>query len=517
MINFNLIREKIKYDRLILIFFLMLKLVISFFPVEYGIFRDEFYYLAMSENLDFGFLDVPPLAPFLLAIVRLFLGVSYFSLHLLPALSGCLILFISYLIVKKLNGGLFAITLTLLCITFAPQYIATSTYYSYDHLDQLFWILVLYTIILLIKTDDKKYWIYFGIVAGFGLLSKITILYLGLGIFLAILLTKKRTHLLCWQFWVGGIIAFVIILPYIIWHISKDMIVLEYYKNYSSGKTSGITPIDFLMNHIVTLNPLTLPVWILGIYYFLFNKEGKKYNLLGIAFLIVSIFCIITKTKYYLLTPVFPVLFAGGAFFIESIILKYKKRYINWIAGYYLVNILISGIFILPLARPVMSVENFIKFSNLLKFGKQIKYENHELNILPQFFADRFGWEEMVIKIRDVYYSLTDEEKSKCIIIVDNYGEAGAIEYYGKEYNLPKPVSGHLQYYIWGTRGYKGDVGIILGANENELKVFYDDVKLVDRTDNKYSMPYENNNPIYICRNPKMTLEEALKIIKHFD
>lgn len=514
MINLNFIKKKIKYERLILIFFLIIKLVISFFPVEYGIFRDEYYYLAMSENLDFGYLDVPPLAPFLLAIVRLFLNVSYFSLHLLPVITGCLIIYISYQIVKKFNGGLFAITLTLICITLAPQFIAINSTFSYDSFDVLFWILVLYSIVLLIKNEDKKYWIYFGVFAGLGLLSKITILYLGFAIFLALLLTKNRTHLLKKQFWIGGLIAFIMIMPYIIWQISKDMIVIDYYKNYSSGKTSGINAFDFLMNHIITLNPLTLPVWTLGIWYFLFNKEGKKYNIIGITFIIVSILCLITKTKYYLLSPVFPVLFAGGAIFIESIILNYKKIYINLLAGFYIINILIAGIFILPLARPIISIENFIKYSNLLNLSKQVKFENHQLNELPQFFADRFGWEEMAIKIINAYNSLTEEEKSKCVIIVSNYGEAGAIEYYGKKYKLPKPVSGHLQYYIWSTRGYKGDVGIILG---DHYKFLYENVTLVDKTDNKYSMPYENNNNIYICRNLTMTLEEAIKKIKHFD
>ena len=202
MPEYGFFNKKVNIEILILFLFFFLRLLISFFPVEYGIFRDEFYYLAMSEHLDFGYLDVPPLAPFFLAVVRFFLNVSYFSLHLLLAISGCLILYLTYLIVKKLNGDIFAVIMVLTCVTFAPQYIAFSTIYSYDYLDLLAWNLVIFTLILLLNSDNKKYWIYFGLVAGFGLLAKITILYLGLGIFLALLVTKNRKYFLTWQFWI---------------------------------------------------------------------------------------------------------------------------------------------------------------------------------------------------------------------------------------------------------------------------------------------------------------------------
>ena len=511
-----LFKGKIDIDKVVLILFILIKLIISFFPVEYGIFRDEFYYLAMSENLDFGYLDVPPLAPLLLAFVRLFFGVSYFSLHLLPAISGCLILCLSYLIVKKLNGGIFAVVLTLSCITFAPQFVAFGSFYSYDYLDQFFWILTLFTIVLLLKSENKKYWIYFGVAAGFGLLSKITILYLGFGIFLALILTKNRKYLLTWQFWIGGIIAFLIFSPYIIWHISKDMIVMDYYKNYASGKAAGTNPFDFLSNHIITLNPLTLPVWLSGFFYFLFNREVKKYNLISIAFIIVSAVSILTKTKYYLVTPFFPLLFAGGAVFIESIILKKQEKYILAAGRIYSSFIILGGLFIVPLARPVIPAESYIKLSNMIKLDKQVKVENHKLSLLPQFYADRFGWEEMVVKIKEAYDTLTDDEKKKCAIIVGNYGEAGAIEYYGKKYNLPKPVSGHLQYYIWGDRGHTGEAAIILGWKKEDVQIAYDEVIQTGEIYHKYAMPYENNQPVYVCRKLKIPFEKILKKIKNF-
>ena len=298
--------------------------------------------------------------------------------------------------------------------------------------------------------------------------------------------------------------------------MSKDMIVLEYYKNYAAGKAAGTNPVDFLLNHVLSLNPLSLPLWALGIYYFLFNKDGKKYNLISFVFIFVSTLSLLTKTKYYLVSPFFPVLFAGGAVVIEKFVMD-DKKHVRWIALSYFVLLFLTGVFILPMARPVLSVDNYIKYSNLLKLDKQLKVENHAVTILPQFYADRFGWLELTLKIKKAYDRLPDEEKKKCAIVVENYGEAGAIEYYGKKYGLPKPVCGHLQYFIWGDRGYTGEISIILGRNESELLDFFDSVILTDKTYNKFAMPYENNRPIYLCRGAKIPLKKVFSKIRNLN
>ncbi len=179
---------------------------------------------------------------------------------------------------------------------------------------------------------------------------------------------------------------------------------------------------------------------------------------------------------------------------------------------------MIAGLFILPIVRPILPVETLIKYLDIVKIDKQVKFEHNEIKELPQIIADRFGWPEMVAKINNVYLSLSPEERSECVIITSNYGEAGAIEHFGKQYNLPKPVSGHLQYYMWGTRGHSGEIAIFLDdTTEEQLSFFFEDVKKIDQTENKYAMSYENNKPIFICKKLKITLKEGLEYLKAFD
>lgn len=141
-----------------------------------------------------------------------------------------------------MGGGFNAQLLALSCVTLAPMYLAFESVYSYDAFDKLCWALVLYIMVLLLKTEEKKYWIFFEIVAGFGLLTKITILFLGFGILLALLFTKERRYFLSRQLWIGGVIAFLIFTPYILWQIKEGLPTLEYYKNYALGKTWPVTP-----------------------------------------------------------------------------------------------------------------------------------------------------------------------------------------------------------------------------------------------------------------------------------
>jgi len=278
-------RDKLLGENAIVIYFVITKLILCLFPFEYGFFRDELYYIALSDNLDFGYVDIPPLVPFFLAIVRFLMGTSFISLHLLPAVCGALVVWLVSLMVRKMGGSFSAQLLALTCVTLAPIYLCFESVYTYDAFDKLCWTLMLYVMVSLLKTADKKYWIFFGIVAGFGLMTKITILYLGFSIFSALLMTKDRKYFLSWQLWIGGVIAFLIFSPYILWQVKEGLPALEYYKAYASGKTWPSTPLEFIKNQIVMTNFLAFPVWLSGVYYFIFNKKGRKFKVLGYAYI----------------------------------------------------------------------------------------------------------------------------------------------------------------------------------------------------------------------------------------
>lgn len=501
-------RDRFLGEKAIVVYFVILKLILCLFPFEYGFFRDELYYIALSDNLDFGYVDVPPIVPFLLAGVRYLLGTSFLSLHLLPAICGALVVWIVSLMVKRMGGGFNAQLLALTCVTLAPIYVCWESVYTYDAFDKLCWAAMLYMVVSLLKTEDKKYWIFFGIVAGLGLVTKISILFLGFSIFVALLMTKERRYFLSWQFWVAGAIAFLIFSPYLLWQIRESLPALEYYKAYASGKTWPVTPVEFIKNQAVMMNPFAFPVWLLGLYYFIFNKKGKEFRVLGYAYIVVLILCIYLKAKFYLPAPFYTVLLAGGAVSTEG--------FAKWRPKMATVLILLLGLAAVPLVRPVLPVEVFKKF-----YGRSaymgIRGERHELGRLRPHFADRFGWEEMAQNVANVYNSLNEEERSKVCVLTQNYGEAGAIWLFGEQHNLPKPLSGHLQYYLWGHRGHSGEVAISIGIDLQNLKNHFHNVEKRGEHVCLNALRYERCLDIYVCREPKKPLKEMWPSFKYMD
>lgn len=490
-------------DWFTLLGFIILKLLLSLFPFEYGIFRDEFYYLSMSNRLDFGYVDVPPLAPLLLAAVRFIFGDSYFSLHLLPAVSGTIFLILGYLLVRKMGGNLFSQILILTMVLFAPYFVATDSVYTYDTFNKLFWLLCSYLMIRLIQTGNPKYWIFIGIVVGIGFLFKITIISLLLGWMLGLLLTANRHLFFKREMLWGGILALIISSPYLFWQVQHQFVTLDYMGNYSK-KISEFTFWHYIVEQIFYLNPVAFPLWLGGLYYVLFHRIGKMYRSAGIAYIFLILFSFVMKVKADFILPYYVLLMAAGCIWLESILVNRNSRYLR--AGILLL-VIFTGSYFLPMARPFLPVETFIHYYG--EMSTRSNAERKSLDSLPQFYADRFGWEEMTNKVARVYQSIPELEQGKVCIITRNYGEAGAIEYYGKAYDLPlPPLSGHNQYYIWGPGQYSGEIIIAVGFPETDLRKSYRDVEPVEILTNLYMMPYEKENSIYLCRNPIKKFQE---------
>ena len=226
-------------------------------------------------------------------------------------------------------------------------------------------------VLLLLVSGDKKYWLYFGLFAGLGLMSKITMLYLGFALFLSFLSLKDRKFLFDRRFLLGGLIAVSIFLPFILWQVYYNFPIIEYFKGYA-GKLSHLSPIQYLQAQIIDMNPFAFPVWILGLIYFLFNNEGKKYRVFGLAFFILCAIFILQQAKSYLIYPYYTVLFAGGAVFITRLIEKIKiiwlKRAAAAITALVTLLIILRGVISIPYCRPVLSPEAFIKYSGGQKF-----------------------------------------------------------------------------------------------------------------------------------------------------
>ncbi|HKI77966.1 MAG TPA: glycosyltransferase family 39 protein [Ignavibacteriaceae bacterium] len=480
----------------------------------YGFFRDEFYFIACSNHLAWGYVDQPPFAVIMLSVSRFFLGDSLIAIRFLPALLGAINVFTTGKIAKELGGGIFAQAAAAICMIIAPVYLAYDSTFSLNTFDVFFWIISFYLVILIIKNDKKNLWYLLGVVIGLGLMNKISILWFCAGLFIGLVSTKHRKILLSKEPWFAFLIAVVIFLPNILWQTTHDYPMLEFMQNALKNKYVMQSPLDFFKSIFLMENPITLPVWIFGLYYLLFNKSVKEYKFIGIIFITVLIILLVNpSSKANYLASVFPVLFAGGSIFFEKL---FEKREIFWPKPVIIILLSLS-IWVAPLAAPILPVKSYISFAKSIGM-KPSTSEKKELGELPQFFADMFGWKEMTETVKDVCEKLTPEEKKSSIIFCGNYGEAGSINFFGKKYNLPPAVSGHNNYYLWGPVRKNINVVIVLGSNRESLdKIFVEVIAADTLRLSQYSMPYENNQPVWICKTPKKSVNEIWPTLKHYE
>ena len=481
---------------------------------SYGIFRDELYYLACANRPDFGYVDQPPLSIWFLIVFRFLFGDSLFALRLLPAILHAVLVFITGRMTLKTGGGTTAVFISCLAVALAPVILGMHTIYSMNAFDYLFWGLTAYVLILIIEGERKDLWILLGLVLGLGLLNKVGVLWLCLGVFIALLLTPQRKYLKTTMPWVSFLIAFVLFLPYIIWNITHDFSHLEFIQNALRYKYSGLTPIDFISGQFMNVNPASAIIWLAGLYFFFFHKEGKKFMMLGIVYLTAFLILLLnghSKAEY--LAVAYPILFAGGGVLIEKI--SHVKNW-SWVKYAVIIPLVLSGILLIPLALPILPVKTYIKYADALGFAPSTA-ESKELAELPQFYADMFGWEELAKNVSEVYKSLPEEEKEYTVVHCGNYGEAGAIEYYSKYYELPPVVSPHNSYWYWWNFNQKVTTIIVLGGNPENHYESLKEVSLAAIHTCKYCMPYENNLHIFVGRGLKRSVKEIHRSDKSFN
>lgn len=484
------------------------------FTGGYGLFRDELYYLACADHLDFGYVDQPPLSIYVLKLTTLLLGDSLFAIRLIPALCGALTIWITGLLTLHMGGGRMASGVAAV-FSFGLAAFSINGYYSMNSLEILSWAVVFYLVIQIVNGAGNRYWIYLGCALGLGLLNKIGVLFLGAGLFVGMLLTDQRKWFFTKWPYLAGIIALLLFSPYILWNLQNDLAHLEFIRNASGEKYSKLDPTAFLTGQLVMNNPVAILIWLPGLLAFFFHPNLKPYRILGIMYLTALTILVLNKTsKDIYLLPGYAPLWAAGGILVESVIHRYKLTKYAYGATF----AIWAGVMVmvLPVVLPVLPVEQYISYTNTLGIKPETA-ENKELAELHQFYADMFGWQEKTRDVAAVYNTLSDEEKSKCAIVASNYGRCAAIDYYGEEYGLPKAIGTHNAYWTWGPRNYTGEIVIIIGGNLEDHADDFESVKQMAVSDCRYCMPYEDNLPIFLARNLKANLRDVWAYEKHYD
>lgn len=477
---------------------------------SYGMFRDEFYYLACANRLDFGYVDHPPFSIWVLALWKSLFGDSMFVIRIVPAIISSIILLMIGLLTIRLGGNKVAVIISTVAFMLSPIFLGMNTFYSMNVFDFFFWISSAYIFLRIVQTGNSKLWLLLGVAIGFGLLNKTSMLWLGAGIFAGTVFTPLRKELKTKYPYIAATIALIIFSPYIIWNITHDFAHLEFMRNAASRKYGGLTPVSFILDQILILNPLSILIWLPGIIFYFLNTEEKQFRAVGFIWFTTFIILFINwHSKGEYIAASYQILFAGGAVMIEILS---KKR--NWLKYAIAIPVIVFGILIAPFARPLLPVEKFLEYQNALGL-KPPSNEGH-VTVLPQFYSDMFGWEDLAINISKVYQSLPEEERKNTVVYCSNYGKAGAIEYYSRNYPLPKVICPHNSYWYWSQEIHEISTVIIIGGEIEDHLQSLKEVYEAGYHQTKYAMPYENNLTIFIGRGLLRSLEDIRNSNKVF-
>ena len=497
--------KRITAERVLIIAFGAAALIVHLLTNgRYGYFRDELYYMACGQHLAFGYVDLPPLSALLIRLSRMLFGDSLFAIRFLPALEGAGTVALTGAIARQLGGRRWAVALSCTASLCALVFLVNGNFFSMNAFEPLFWMGCVYLLVRIINGSSPQLWLWFGLLAGLGLENKHSMAFFGAGIVVALLLTPERRHFAQQWIWLGGVIAFAIALPNILWQVRHGWPTYELLSNIAhSQKNVVLTPAQFIAQQILIMNPATLPLWFGGLIWLLVSRDGRRYRALAIAYLVTLVEFIFMHGKHYYLAPAYPMLFAAGSVAVERL---FSVR-LKWLKPALIAAIIGLAALLAPIELPILSPEKLVAYIKAIHFEPP-RTETSHTAALPQYFADQFGWEEMVTAVAHVYHHLRPEDEKRAAIFCQNYGEAGAIDFFGPKLGLPPAISGHQNYFLWGPRDYTGEVVLVLDTDaDDERQQFASVEDLGQVVSSPWAMPWEQRMHIYLCRD----LEENLR------
>lgn len=462
---------------------------------HYGFFRDELYFIICGFRPAWGYVDQPPLVPLLAAGSQLF-GHSLFLLRAIPAVCAGASVYVTCLIVLELGGGAFAEIFAALVAALTPVLMSFGTKITTDTVGLVLWPLAALYMLRIVKGADPRWWLVVGTIAGIAVESKYSVIFFAFAIIVSLLLFPQRRALFTWWFPCGMLVAAVLALPNVVWQSQHGYPMWSLLHDADQYKNTTLSPLQYVATQLLITHPLLAPVWLIGVITLLRRPDAR---FLGAAYIVLIVEMIALHAKHYYPGDVYPIPIAAGAVAIEA----WTRRATLWrpiLAAYALV----CGSLLVPIIVPVLPERTMTAYDRVAQnlFQREVKIaraERTDIGDLPPDLADMHGWPDLAADVAKIYQSLPPARRAKAAILATNYGEAAAIDFFGSQYGLPPALSGHNQYWLWGTRGYSGDVVIdVHGRCEFGAHLFRIQ-RVVARFNNPWGRPFENGFPISLC------------------
>ena len=478
----------------------------------YGIFRDEFYYLACGARPDWGYVDQPPLVPLLARVASVIWGYTTITageLRTFSALAMAGLIVLTGLMARQLGGGRFAQGLAALAVACAPMYLAVGDLFETVVFDQLCWALTGWLVLRAWQREPGRGWLLVGLAAGIGLETKFTMGLFGLGLAAALGFTSTgRRHLRTPWPWLGGVIALAILAPNIWWQQAHGWPTAEFIHNNNAWNRKEWTLPGFLLDQIKFLMPGAASLAAVGWWRACSRRGDDGARALGWIYLVSLAVLLCTRGKPYYLGAAYPALIAAGATTAEAWTarrLAQNPGRGRWLRPALAVGMVLLPLPVVPLALPVVPRARLA--------GSWVASQQHD-------YGEMFGWEALTTQVEDVFRSLPPDEQAGTTVLTMNYGEAAAIEHFRTVPTTEMPVvSEHNNYWFWGSGARDPQTLIIVGTRHPErFQRFFGQIDQAATIDNPLGMDNDERGAgIYVCRQPKGSLRAEWPNGKSFE
>ncbi len=476
---------------------------------HYGFFRDELYFIICGRHPQWGYVDQPPLIPLLAAGSQLF-GRSLVALRAVAALLSAGSVFVTCRLVQEFEGGRFAQWFTALCVVLAPILANFGMMVAPDSVGLWAWPLIVLYVVRIARGADPRWWLGVGAIAGIAFESKYSVAFFLLASFAGVVLTRTRSIVKSpWFAW-GTALAVAIALPNVLWQAHYGFPMIELLRNGQHGKNIVLGPLAFVLQQVAITNPVLALVWIAGLVLALLTPATRW---IGLGFIALLALMIAFHAKSYYACDAYPTMFALGGVAVER--WTARAKYVRPAAA---LLATLAGCALVPLVLPVLPVAQFVAYEHALAtvfpLGSTAT-EHHKQSVLPQSYADMHGWQQLAHVVARVYDTLPPAQRSQAVIATANYGEASAIAFFSTP-SLPV-ISGHNQYFLWGTHGYSGNVVIDVNGDCGGDRHLFRSVRRVATFSAPYIMPYEDDMPIMLCRGITRPLAQIWPSVKNYN
>ena len=492
-----------------LLLFVVIKFLLQYYAIHpiYELHRDEFLHLDLGNHLAWGYTTVPPITGWLSYLILL-LGKSVFWVKFFPALFGALTVVVVWKMIEALGGNLFALTLGAVSVI-CSVLLRINILYQPNSLEYLVWTAIFYTMLRYIQEKEAKWLWYTAVLFSVGVLNKYNIAFLLLGLFPAIGISEHRKVFAHKQFYAALAGAFILVLPNLLWQYQHGFPVIGHMRTLSQTQLVHVSRMDFLKEQLLFFSGsiIVLISGIIGLHRY---RPFRKFRLFLWTFVFVLLLYVYFRAKSYYAIGLYPMLLAFGSVYLESL---FKKRRHHVLQVALLLAPIIALVPLYKVVLPVQTPEQIVQNPKLYEKLGLLKWEDGKNHDLPQDFADMLGWKELGALV-DSAFQLVDD-KMHTLVHCDNYGEAGAINYYSEQ-TYVEALTLDADYIYWYPLATMEIRNVILvqgpwddDPDREKERPLFESVELVGETKTPYAR--ERGTRVYLLKGAKQPISPILQ------